>query len=861
MTTATTAKLAGEPINERLNTAGLWKGFGLTHTGSLIGGLEMSGIDPKGLSDSDLERSTVLLRNLIQTQHPDTVVTQYYWHYEGAQVEFKPRKDPRSSMLSKQRERFLNVERNLSTSRLFWMLDVPSEANINKLFTAATAKMLFTAPFERSARSALMAKFSNWGSWLVEQSELRRQTDLLDGALADLDAKLQIVSPDNTRMTPAELWAQCRALVNLRPEYLETAKTETVPSEDWDRLLPDGDVHPVVVDGLDCLKIEGPEPVYARIASMIGYGGEYVPEGMWGMGDSKPILQKGNYLIMTRARPLSMIERALMLSGKENELHRSQMKFSSMLKGDDASSEIEQKINSSELLKKKVRELEEAANSPDRYYHYHSHVVIFNKDPTKLRDACRLMNTALTQSGFSVVWESAGMVDLFPMLMPGYAKKCFRSAEFTSSQAGACSMVYKSSEGIKSWGQQQEEAVYVFESEDGTPFHYTPMVGDKCLAIGVGPTRSGKTFLKNVIAGHFLKYGIEASEATATEPAREAKGSIYEAIDVDPGSEPLAAFFKEDGGIFRIENPETDRGANPFVTAEGEGDAHFKHHMLKQIRIMLSLNESEELRRIESYEQQELDRALSATLRLPPHLQHMKAFYNHCSDGLKTKLARWVRGGIYGNLFDNAEDGIGSLDKRVSVYNLQGVKDKPELAQLVMNEIFYRIVKRFEDPKNRSVPKYAEFDEAQYIFSIPGTVDMAVAKARTWFKHNGGMGFWTQDVNHYGNLKDWDTLRSSASTWWFLADQNMDKKSYKKVFGLKDGECDAIAALIPRKQAYIIQREAGISKTINIIATKQEYVLSTSRPHEAIIVNEMLAKYPDIDEAVEQMIKRIFPEE
>lgn len=846
----TTAKHAGDPINEKLYVAGLWSGNLLSHTGSLIGGLEMSGLDPKGLSDGDLSSSAVLLRNLIQTQHPDTVVTQYYWHYEGAKVAFKDRKDPRSNMLSKQRERFLNEERNLSTSRLYWLLDVPSEANINNLMTPAAFKMLFTAPFERSARSALLAKFSNWGSWLVEQSELRRQTDLLDGALSDLDAKLQIVSPENSRLSPEALWAQCRALVNLRPEYLDTAQTETIPTDDWDRMLADGDIHPVLVDGLECIKIEGAEPVYACIASVTAYGGDYVPEGMWGKGATKPVLQGGNYLIMTKARPLSMIERAFMLAGKSNELHRSQMNFTSMLKGENVNDKIESKIESSSLLKKKVAELEEAANSPDRYYQYQSHVIVFDTDPTKLRTARRLMNTSLSQSGFQVVWESAGLIDLFPMLMPGYPKKSFRAAEFTSTQVGACSLVYKSSEGIKHWGEQNEEAIYVLESEDGTPFHYTPFIGDKCLVLGVGPTRSGKTYLKNVMAGHFLKYGDE-----------EGNGALYQALDVDPGTEALATFFKEDGGIFRIENPETDRGFNPFVAAEGPNDGHFKYHMLSQIRLMLSLNESEELQRLDTHEQKELDRALNATLRLPQHLQHFTGLYNHLSEGLKVKLSRWVKGGLNGNLFDNIEDGVGGLTKRLAVYNLSGVKDKPALAQLVMNEIFYRVIRLFEDPKNRSVPKFLEIDEAQYIFGIPGAVDTAVAKARTWFKHNGGMGFWTQDVDHYGNIDGWNTLRASASTWWFLADMTMDREAYKRVFGLTDGECEAIANLTPRKQAYIIQREVGISKTVNIVTSKHEHVVATSRPHESIIVKDMLNQYPDIDEAVEEMVKRIFPGE
>lgn len=227
----------GSPINKALYPAGLWDNFMLSHVGSLIGALELSGVDPQGYSAADLASATTVMRNLVQSQHPATSLTQYYWHYEGAKVALKERSNPRSRMLSERREQFLNEKRSLCTSRLFWMLDVPTEANLNKLMSASALKMIFSAPFEPSARAALKARISHWGSWLVERSELRRQVDLLEGALDDLNVRLQVISPTNKVQSPEQLWALCRAAVNLRPEYLDTAQTEAIPSDDWDRLL------------------------------------------------------------------------------------------------------------------------------------------------------------------------------------------------------------------------------------------------------------------------------------------------------------------------------------------------------------------------------------------------------------------------------------------------------------------------------------------------------------------------------------------------------------------------------------------------------------------------------------------------
>lgn len=851
------------PINKALYPAGLWDDYLLSHAGSLIGALELSGVDPQGYSASDLASATNIMRNLVQSQHPSTSLTQYYWHHEGAKVALKERRNKRSRMLSERRADFMNDTRSLATSRLFWMLDVPTQANLNKLMSASALKMIFSAPFERSARAALKARFDHWGSWLVERSELRRQADLLSNSLDDLDVRLGVISPENTKQSPEQLWALCRAIVNLRPEYLDQAQTEHVPTDDWDRLLADGDIYGVNIDGVDFLKIDGPEPVYARIASVIGYGAAQTPYGMWGAGSPSPIMQKGNYLIVARARPMSALDKGMMLKSKSDELSRSQIKFSQLLKGEDVTSEIEKKINDSPLLRKKQLELEEAANSPDRSYYYHSHVIVFDKDPSKIKDVSREMHTALTQSHFHVVWESVGMADLFPMLLPAYPKRCFRSVEFTASQVGACSLGFRAHNGIPTWGSKDslEEAVYILENEDGSPFHYSPYIGDKALTLTVGPSRSGKSFTKNVMAGHFLKFGnqLEADHHAAAA----ALGSLYHSVDVDAGTEGVAMFFGEEGGIFRIEDPATDRGFSLFCSCRGQDDSAFLHHAISQIRIMLSLNDSEALRTLLPEEQQQLDDALVSIISddFPQELRTLSTLYDMVASSLRLKLARWVRAanGMYMNQFDNVVDGIGNLNKRIAVYNLAGVKDRPALAQLHTNEIFFRVSRVFEDIKHRGVPKMMSIDEAQYFFSIPGAVELAVAKARTWFKHNGGMEFWTQDVNHFGDIEGWDTLRSSASTWIFMADGAMNVESYKRVFpDLTDGECEAIRKLKPRQQFYIIQREVGISKVVNLFVAPEEYVLATSRPDESLIVRQMLEQHADIDVATSEMVKRIF---
>lgn len=53
----------GSPINKALYPAGLWDNFMLSHVGTLIGALELSGVDPQGYSAADLASVLPLTEN------------------------------------------------------------------------------------------------------------------------------------------------------------------------------------------------------------------------------------------------------------------------------------------------------------------------------------------------------------------------------------------------------------------------------------------------------------------------------------------------------------------------------------------------------------------------------------------------------------------------------------------------------------------------------------------------------------------------------------------------------------------------------------------------------------------------------
>ncbi len=812
----------------------------LTDAGSILGALSLSGVEAATLSNVDKAKLTKLLRNVIQRLPFEADITQIYFHYDCEEIKFEERSHNRANLVSKRRAKFLNNERELYQSNLFWVVSINGINDYSKLGKDYIS-LIFKSIVDINERKKLKQSLSYKHATLLEERELKDSIELLDEALTNIDLGLSFRSIENTRLTSGDIFQLQKTLVTFDTDNISVNK-QSAPKQDWDCLLSEVEVEPVVYEGVHYLQIQGAKTVYARIASVRGVGNEYVPDSAWS-SDFCPVLEKGNYFYFTRFMPFSKEEKRGMVRDREDELFRSQTKIKDFITGNAGSGVVEQRIRSNPKLNAILEELSKVSGDEDKYGEWVSYVVVFDTDLEKVKKRTKRLKSVLENSEFYLLWESVGLLNAYETMLLGYKGNFIRRSTVNATKAAAMSLFYRSNEGIKHWdfGGKKEEALYIFESDDGVPFHYTPFVGDKCLVIGVGPTRSGKTFLKQCVANHFLKLG-----------------GMYTAMDVDQGSEPLARFFGSDASIFRLTDAQSTKGFNPFSMSRGEGDDEFVRHMMTLIRLMLKENEAVDLQSLTANEQLELEKAITLTMSKEKELKSFSSMLGQCSPKVQTKLGKFKKGGLYGNLFDNVEDAIGTLDKPYSVYNIEGVKDSPTLASLVNTEIFFRAVRLFENPKYRTLAKYLEVDECQYTFTKKGAAEFLIAKARTWFKHGGGMGFWTQSPQHYADLEEWSTLRSAATTFIFMSDPEMEASDYKSAFPfLSDNEIEVISGLKPKQQAFIKQMDMGIAKVINLFVEPEQYVVATSRPSEASVAQEIFEAESNVDVAIDKIIEKL----
>lgn len=74
------------------------------------------------------------------------------------------------------------------------------------------------------------------------------------------------------------------------------------------------------------------------------------------------------------------------------------------------------------------------------------------------------------------------------------------------------------------------------------------------------------------------------------------------------------------------------------------------------------------------------------------------------------------------------------------------------------------------------------------------------------------MGFWTQNPEHYSSLDEWTTLRSSASVFIFMPDNEATVKAFHDAYGFDEEEVNIIRSLKVKQQSYIKIPDMQIAK-------------------------------------------------
>ena len=830
-----------EPINEHNALVGAFENFAITKSSSLIGGVNISGVDPVGLSPERMKDIAALIKVVVQLLPETASLYQYYCHYQGVKVEFKERGEKKIDAVLKNRQDFLNG-RNLANSFIHHFIELPTPSNLNSIKDISFLTNLLNSLINKNARKTLISSLSAQKAVNIRRDEIEQACSRLANEITQYKDKLGLISQDNDKLSIDEVWRFFRFLYNLDTSYLSCQ--EQAPLSGWDVILSTGEIESVKIGGTQFLKLSGAKTVYARIGSIVEYGGSHTPLAAYSKGDRPAILCDGNYIIQQKWKPVSRLKKAAVTSAKKNDIHRQTVNFTAMVTGSsEGQSEQEKLAKLSDHHRDMLKELQEIeARSDQRLGILTSRVIVFSENPAEVNGWVEDINIRLSSNGLHTVWESAALKEAFHSMLPADANKHPRMHTKNTNHIGALASVYQTSQGQERWQQTgiDEEVLITLETSDSKPFGFNPFVGGKCVVLCVGPIRSGKSFTRATLAAHSKKFG-----------------GYHLSVDVDSGSESLVKYFEEDSSLFKI-TEDANSGFNLLGASNGINDTTFIEHFFNQIEMMLKLNSSEELRSLTVEEQEDIDHALKDLLQQDKSNRTLSNLIVHLQTNAAKKLKRFMKGEMLGNFFDSSTDLSASVDKRLSAFNLEAIKDNEKVLPIVMSELFFRANRLFENPEIRTVPKILDIDEGHVLLQMPNAGEKIVSAARRIGKYFGGIWLWSQSPEEYRKCEGWDALRTAASALLFMPDSEMDADEYKRTFKLTDGECKRIATMTPKKQFYLVQRDLGISTVVNLNVDVGQFVINASQALEKDIRERAFAKYPhDIDMALREAAKNM----
>jgi type IV secretion system protein VirB4 len=439
-------------------------------------------------------------------------------------------------------------------------------------------------------------------------------------------------------------------------------------------------------------------------------------------------------------------------------------------------------------------------------------IVVYDRDPVKVEKAASDFGKAFSNVGASLYSETYNQLSAFFATCPGNSHFNFRQLYITNNNYADWSFLFTLHEGQRWNTFLNREALAVVETVDGTPFYLNlhqriqDASGNTSDDVGhmfeTGRTGSGKSFVNNFIVLGLQKYDPRTFIFDL--------GGSYEKLTRLLGGSYLK--IGADTGQYRI---------NPFCLEPIPQNIEF---LFSFILVLMAGNDGYQTT---NEDDRNIFRAIETLYILEPDLRRLKTLVGTLPRHLADRLHKWVEGGQYGNIFDNAEDTITLTT--FQCFDFQGMDEYPQLIQALLFYVLHRASTVIYDPAIRSTLKVFVLDEAWKFFTVPVIRNYLVKAAKTWRKHNGVLIMATQSPE---DLKESNLLPllDSFPTKIFLANADADYGFYTEKFHLNAREVELIQTLIPKREGLIKTATMGKKFVLNV--DPKSYWLYTNSPKD-----------------------------
>ena len=425
---------------------------------------------------------------------------------------------------------------------------------------------------------------------------------------------------------------------------------------------------------------------------------------------------------------------------------------------------------------------------------------------------CRAKNTGSLERGVAechrvlaahdgqFIDERFNLLNAFIAAVPGNDAHNLRRLWLSSRNFADLSFLFAPNPGELRNAHLGAEYLASFETRDGTPYLFNLHVADVGHTLVLGSTGSGKSFLLNFLLTHLQKYQplcFVFDIGGSYEQLTKLMGGAYVPVSLEKRT-------------FRI---------NPLSLEPAPENLRF---LASFVQVLLESNGVP----LSSAEIKDVSAQIENLYHVAPVERRLRTLRNVLGRRLRIELERWTEGGIYGELFDNAEDNLSLAD--FQAFDFEGMNKAPQALEALLFYVFHRANASIYDPASLTRLKVFVMDEAWRFFRHPTIKAYIVEALKTWRKKNAAMIVATQSSADLLQSEMLAVVVESCATKLFLANPGMDQAAYRDVFHLNATEAGLIAGLVPKQEILIKRPDTAKVVTLNV--DNKGYWLYTSNP-------------------------------
>jgi len=402
----------------------------------------------------------------------------------------------------------------------------------------------------------------------------------------------------------------------------------------------------------------------------------------------------------------------------------------------------------------------------------------------------------------SLIEERYNLVNAWIAVLPGNYTHNLRYLYLTNTNYADLSFLFTVHGGDVHNAHLNREYLAILETEHRTPYFLNLHARDIAHTLVFGATGSGKSFLLNFLLTNAQKY----------EPAT----FIF---DLGGSYQHLARLF---GGSYLPVGVERQAfRINPFCLPPTKDNLQF---LFSFVSVLVQAGGY----KLTSADEKDLFQQIESLYEVAPEQRRLFTLANIVNRSLRERLQRWVRGGQYAALFDNAEDNL--TLSQFQAFDFEGLDQYPQVLEPLLFYVLHRANAAIHDSEHTTRLKLFVMDEAWRFLRDP-VIRLYITEAlKTWRKRNAAMILATQSSDDIARSEIMHVVAESCPTKLFLANPGMDRDVYRQLFHLNETEARLVARLIPKRQMLLKQPNAA--KILNLNVDPASYWLYTNDPYD-----------------------------